>query len=173
MSFDLGALLHLVGQNPGLAAQLDASGIPPPNDQVLKLAMGGGEGLGDMMKLGGPEEPAQTPPVPGVESPGTTQEPIGPWDATVNPVASPSKLGGPSEQAAGSSSNQLAALAGLKGVGQPVQPFTHGGVVGGVKAPERHPANPAVISGIIQMLMHPHASGVPQGPSLGSLIPHS
>lgn len=158
---DLGALLSFLGstdpaQADAFAAHLDATGVPPPT------------GLSGMMKLGGTTgaDGSLTPPVPGVESPGTTQTPgedvgLGSWMPTVSQA--------PAGPGIGQSLLQGAGQAGMKLAAPTPMPSAPTGVNGGVKAPEQHQINPGILQNLLALVMQKHAS-TPQGPNLGSLI---
>lgn len=156
---DLGALLSFLGstdpkQADAFAAHLDATGVPPP------------AGLAGMMKLGGPSAGDQTPPVPGVESPGTTQAPsedvgLGSWMPTVSQAPAGPGMGQALMQGAGQAGMKLAAPTPMPG---PIP-----GVSGGVKAPEQHQINPGILQNLLALVMQKHGA-TPQGPNLGSLI---
>jgi len=165
---DLGALLSFLGSTDPQTAQqvagmLDAQGMPPPSGLTPMMLggpkpqgtdipgdQGGGVGLGSMMPGGlAVSDKDTSPATPGGDTVsqdtvgGATQAQgsLGPAVAQALKVASPTPMPGPIP-----------------------------GVTGGVKAPDHKPVNPAIMQGIIQLLMHPSATGSPQGPSLGSLI---
>ena len=169
--FDLGALLALIGQNPQMASELDAAGIPPPNPAMLAGGTMGSPGalggqMPGMMKLGGPN-PAEL--IPGVESPGTSQAP---FDTQVNPEPQ-GQMTPTAAQAQPPAKDDprlaLAALSGLSALKAPGPPQGTMGVSGGVRLPESKPMQgPQGAMQLMQMLLG--GQGGTRQPDLGSLM---
>lgn len=110
-------------------------------------------------------QPTEPQPM-GVGGPDPAEAEAAYWQQKVNEALGnpnppiPQQQGSPLQSAIGQAGMKLAAPTPMPG------PIT--GVTGGVKAPDHPNINPAVMQGIVQLLMHPHATA--QGPSLGSLI---
>lgn len=174
MSFELGALLSMLGQKPEMAAQLDAIGAPVPDLNTLKNYLGGPKDVTPaafqppVQPNFGPQAPTEDTPPEGVSQLGTQA----PFDTTVNPAAPETPGGG---SAPGTQSNSASALAGLQGVKMPAPPtpIMNGGVSGGVKPPDMHASaagSQQMLQGILQALLTQNHPTQPTVPTLGGLM---
>lgn len=170
--FDLAAqFATMIAQNPQMAKDLDALGIPAPD-------------LAGKAKFGGAFQPPMMLGAGGVAPPGGPD----PWGATVTPAAAevpppaaeapPPTAGAPPPAAAPPTGQMdpkmLMALAGMSGAKAPpaVQPIMHGGVTGGVKAPEmggKVSASSPAIQALMAALM-PGGADPLRVPNLGAMM---
>jgi len=157
-------LMTLVGQNPGIAPQLDAAGVPPP------MGLGGPQPGGMGSLIGGGLSAPQAPPPP-VNPAGGMGELIG---NTAGGMAAPPPGGNPVPGPASPvNAMGMASLQGVKAP-EPIKPIMSGGVVGGVAPPK---ADVGAISGsnagspVAQLLIQALLGGRQQrAPALGDFI---
>lgn len=183
---DVGALLSFLGQSDpaqadALAAHLDSQGVPPPAGLMgmMKLGVGGTpDGSPAIARPG-----AMVPPLPGIPSalPNSGGDPnnngmgldlgsMMPTGGAVGGMAG-GTVADPANPPPASPPNPYAQAIGQAGMklAQPTpMPGPIPGVTGGVKAPEHHPMNPAVLQNLLALVMQKHAGG--GGSNLGSLI---
>lgn len=172
--FMAGLMALYASQNPQVGPALDAAGLPPP------AGLGGpSPNVGAMIN---PAQPSLMPSA--VAAAANPQQPpavVPPFQTTVQPevqptagaVAGEAPAAGAGGQLSPAQMLQLASLGGVKAP-QPIQPIMHGGVTGGVKAPEVNTAQIGNGSQAAQLLQAALLSGGGANPlrvpELGSLI---
>lgn len=174
--FDLAAqFATMIAQNPQMAKDLDALGIPAP-DLAGKAKFGGAFQPPMMLGAAGVPPPSGPDPWGATVTPAAAEAPSPTAEAP--PAAPPPTAGAPPPAATPPPGQMdpkmLMALAGMSGAKAPpaVQPIMNGGVTGGAKAPEmggKVSASSPAIQALMAALM-PGGADPLRVPNLGAMM---